>query len=264
MGNEALELALLQEYRNQQKWRDWEKYLQFIPLKKEDVVLDLGCSVGNVSRLLALRLEKVIGIDINHNFINYCNSKKLDNEEFICADISAFDYSSIGDISGIWSSFSLSYIQDVSSLLKTLHTILKEDGWIALLDVSCFISGNLSKESKYYQRVKKFELDSHQSGLYDFDFGTRMKGLLQNSGFSIIYSDHDISDRELNFAGSADNDVLAGWSSRLKRMKRLRDELGKDYPEFCQEFMSGLKSDHHEKRENVKFVVAKKLKTSSK
>jgi SAM-dependent methyltransferase len=251
-------LDLFQEYEKQQKWRGWEDYLKFIPLNNKDTVVDLGCSVGDVSRMFSLRVKNVVGIDINKEFIEFCDSRKNCNEDFIFSDFQSVDYLSFGEVNGIWGSFSLSYLSDPIDYLKFLNSVMSDDGWIALLDVSCFISGNLAKDSKYYEKVNAFELESYKSGLYDFDFGAKMQGMLNNAGFDIVYFDNDVSDPELNFSGAAPPEIIEGWSARLSRMKNLRDLLDDEYTGFCDELLSNLRSDTHEKRGNVRFVVAKK------
>jgi SAM-dependent methyltransferase len=253
---------LFQEYEKQQKWREWERYLQVIPMNQNDSVVDLGCSVGNVSRLFSLRVKDVLGLDINQEFIDFCESNKSSNERFICTDFLNLSSLPVKSVNGIWSSFSLSYLRNPLDFLITANSLMDQAGWIALLDVSCFISGNLEKNSKYYERVRRFELDSYKSGIYDFNFGTKMPGLLQSAGFEIVHVDNDVTDPELNFSGAAPKEIIEGWSARLSRMQRLKEELGAEYAEFCQELLSDLGSKQHEKRGNVRFVVAKKSNKS--
>ncbi|PMG51076.1 class I SAM-dependent methyltransferase [Shewanella sp. 10N.286.52.B9] len=255
-------MNLFQEYEKQQNWRGWERYLQFIPLSQDDSVVDLGCSVGDVSRLFSFRVKNVLGIDINQEFIDFCESNKSSNETFICTDFLSFDSLSVESVNGIWSSFSLSYLRKPLDFLISVNSSMNQGGWIALLDVSCFISGNLEKNSKYYERVRRFELESYKSGIYDFNFGAKMQGLLQSAGFEIVHVDNDVTDPELNFSGAAPTEIIEGWAARLNRMQRLKEKLGAEYTEFCQELLSGLGSEQHEKRENVRFVVAKKSNKS--
>ncbi|ABZ77166.1 Methyltransferase type 12 [Shewanella halifaxensis HAW-EB4] len=251
-------MSLFAEYEKQQKWRSWENYLKFIPLSQSDTVVDLGCSVGDVSRVFSLRVNNVIGIDINKEFIEFCDSRRKENEAFILSDFESADYLSFGDINGIWGSFSLSYLSNPLAYLKALNSVMSDEGWIALLDVSCFISGNLARDSKYYDRVRRFELKSYRSGLYDFDFGSKMQDLLKDAGFKIVYFDNNVTDPELNFSGSAAPEIIEGWLARLKRMNKLSYFLGGEYPDFCDELLSNLGSNIHEKQGNVRFVVAKK------
>ena len=249
-------MNLIQEYRKQQKWRNWERYLEFIPLNKDDSVLDLGCSVGNVSHLLTHKVNNVVGIDINQVFIDFCVSNKISNEAFLCSDLLDVDYSTFKKISGIWGSFSLSYLSNPKGFLQRLNALMEDGGWIALLDISCFISGNLPKNSKYYDRVSSFELESHKNGIYDFDFGSKMQTMLQKVGFEIIYVDNDVYDPELNFSGVASDEIIDAWSARLNRMEKLREKLGTGYSDFSSKLLSNLSSESHEKRGCVRFVVA--------
>lgn len=77
-----------------------------------------------------------------------------------------------------------------------------------------------------------------------------------------MHVDNDVTDPELNFSGAAPKEIVKGWSARLCRMQRLKEELGAEYGEFCQELLSDLGSEQHEKRGNVRFVVAKKSNES--
>jgi SAM-dependent methyltransferase len=251
-------MDLLQEYEKQQAWRNWQRYLPFLPYKRDDTVLDLGCSVGAVSRMFATRVKRVVGIDMNQAFIDFRNSKKRDNEHYICDDLLNVDYESFGEISGFWGSFSLSYIRSPLDYLKTLRSSMRRDGWIALLDVSCCVSGNLAKESTFFERVRAFEMASCESGLYDFDFGSKMHEMLKKAGFTILHSNDDVTDVELNFNGAASAEVVAGWTARLNRMTKLRRVLGGEYADFCTELLANLRAKSHEKRGNVRFVVSRK------
>ena len=255
-------MNLFQEYEKQQKWREWERYLQFIPMSQDETVIDLGCSIGAVSHLFSRRVKNVLGIDINQEFIDFCESNKNSNEAFMCADFLSFDSLPVESVNGVWSSFSLSYLRNPLDFLISVYSSMNHGGWIALLDVSCFISGNLEKNSKYYERVKRFELESYKSGIYDFDFGAKMQDMLQNAGFEILYFDNDVTDPELNFSGAASQEIIDGWRARLNRMSKLKDELGSEYSDFCKELISNLRSESHEKRKNVRFIVAKKSNKS--
>ena len=105
-------------------------------------------------------------------------------------------------------------------------------------------------------------MESHKSCIYDFNFGAKMQGMLKNAGFEIIYFDSDVTDPELNFTGAASQGVIENWSARLNRMKALRYKLGSEYPNFCNEMLSNIRYDGHEKQGNVRFVVAKKSNKS--
>lgn len=251
-------MKLIEEYKKQQKWRDWEGYLKFIPLKDSDTVLDLGSSVGNVSHIFSKRVKQVVGIDLNSEFVKFCNQNKQKNEQFIRTNFLDLDFTSLPQYTGVWSSFSLSYLADPQGFLNYIYSALPAGGWIALLDISCFISGNMNDNSKFYKVVKEFESNSYKSGVYDFDFGSRQNSLLNESGFNIIHFNNNVNDIELNFNGPASPDVLSVWRARLDRLVGLQKLLAEDYAEFKDEFLTYIASKHHTQNENLKFTVAVK------
>jgi hypothetical protein len=119
-----------------------------------------------------------------------------------------------------------------------------------------------SKKKHFFERVRAFELESCESGLYDFDFGPKIQDMLKKTGFTVLHSNDDVTDVELNFNGAASAEVLAGWTARLNRMIKLRSLLGGEYSDFCNQLLANLRSESHEKRGNVRFVVAKKSSES--
>ncbi|HTF95681.1 MAG TPA: class I SAM-dependent methyltransferase [Cellvibrio sp.] len=249
-------MEIIDEYIRQQQWRNWSGYLQHIPLMEHQQVLDLGCSVGEVSRLLAGRCAQVTGIDINPQFINYCIENARINQTFICSDLLKVDYSSLGPIDGIWASYALSYLSDPALFLRELYQHMSNESWIALVDVSCFISGNLPSSSSFYSTVHDFEIHSVTSGVYDFDFGSRMEKLVEAAGFTIIHQDNNVYDQELNFNGPVDPEVLENWQARLARMQGLKKRLTSAYDAMCCELLENLQRQSHSMNENVKFLVA--------
>jgi SAM-dependent methyltransferase len=246
-------MEILEEYIRQQSWRNWVQYLKHIPLNQNHRVLDLGCSVGAVSSLLAANCANVIGIDINPEFIGYCQSQALPNQQFICADFKAID--SGERIDGVWSSFSLSYLPDPATFVKGLAQHMAKGSWIALVDVSCFISGNLPRSSNFYPQVRKFERRSSQSGVYDFDFGSKLVDIVTRAGFSVIYDDDNVVDAELNFDGIASPEIYKNWQARIMRMRGLRLAFPDCYESICSELLANLQSEEHARNKNVRFVV---------
>ncbi len=142
---------------------------------------------------------------------------------------------------------------------------MASESWLALVDISFFLSGNIKSDSKYYSLLRQFEEDmSHTSHMthdtsYDFDFGTDMRKLVRSAGFTVIYENDNVTDAELNFNGPASPSVLANWKARLERLSRLKSYCGDDYPDLCGELINSLESREHSKNSCVKFIVAKKI-----
>ncbi|MDH5721172.1 MAG: hypothetical protein OEZ13_11255 [Spirochaetia bacterium] len=47
--------------------------------------------------------------------------------------------------------------------IEKLFNLLPRGGWLALVDISCFISGNMSPGSKYFDEIQNFEFISYLS-----------------------------------------------------------------------------------------------------
>lgn len=252
-------MELIEEYLNQQKWREWEKYISHIPVKSSDRVVDLGCSVGAVARLLSKLSKSTLGVDINKSFIDYCRSQSRGNDQYLCGDISKLDLSLFGAIDGVWASHSLSYLANPEEYLKSLYTHLNSNGWIAMVDIDCFISGNMPTLSLYKSRVLEFEKESYKSGVYDFNFGSKMEAMLVRAGFEIIHVDNDVSDIELNSDTPAPTEVIENWRSRLGRLNGLEMEISAPYNELSSELLEYIGSDYRCKTGSVRYVVARKI-----
>lgn len=251
-------LDLLQEYLNQQPWRGWAQYLAHLPLQRHQHVLDLGCSVGCMSHLLAEQVKRVTGVDKNEEFIRYCLAFARDNQRFLCTDIQQLTWADYPPIDGVWASFALSYLPDPQAFLHTLFQLLPEGAWVACVDVACFISGNLPEYSEFFAPVYAFELQSCQSRQYDFNFGVKMEAMLQAAGFQVHYRDDNVDDQELNFDGPVSAEVLLNWHARLQRMQGLQHRLGHRFVAMSNELMTHLQAPSHQKRQNVRFIVARK------
>lgn len=251
-------MNIIEEYLHQQTWRHWDQYLKAIPLINSDRIIDLGCSVGGVSSAFAKQTAQVTAIDVNPDFIQYCQAHALPNQRFICSDFTQVDYPSLAPITGIWGSFSLSYLKNPAEFINHLYEFLQPGGWIALVDVSCFISGNMLPDSKHYERVRAYEQEFGKTGVYDFDFGSKIETLLRQAGFRIIHTDNNVIDAELNFDGAASPQVLLNWKARCERLVMLRNTFPNQYAEICAEIIAGLQSHAHTKANNVRFVVAQK------
>ena len=76
-------MQLIDEYLQQQTWRNWQEYIKHIPITKNDHVLDLGCSVGAISNLFSAQVAQVTGVDLNPDFVNYCNARRNSNQHFL-------------------------------------------------------------------------------------------------------------------------------------------------------------------------------------
>lgn len=105
-------MTLVEEYKNQNTWRDWERYLNEIPLNHDQIVYDLGCGIGFLSKLLSYKVKRVVGFDSNRSLLEEANKHKQNNCEFILENIFTLDPSNLEKCDGIWMSFTMAYMEN--------------------------------------------------------------------------------------------------------------------------------------------------------
>ncbi|MBP2657018.1 MAG: Methyltransferase type 12 [Firmicutes bacterium] len=250
-------MTLIEEYKKQNIWRDWERYLNKIPLNKNQMVYDLGCSIGVVSKLFSSKVRTVVGFDSNKSLFEEANKYKQNNCKFILEDIFTLDTSKLEKCDGIWTSFTIAYMENPNLFISNWAKTLNCNGWFAIVDIDGLFSNHLSRNSKFFNRVELFEKES-ESSFYDFRIGRKIRNIMEKNGFKIIIGEDDWYDKELNFNGAALPDILEAWNSRLERMVKLKSYLGKNYIEFSKEFLNSISEEDHRSNGGVKFYVGVK------
>lgn len=251
-------MSLTQEYTNQNQWRNWEQYIDKLPIQAEDVVLDMGCSLGFVSRLLAKKAKKVIGIDLNDQLIRKAQTLySATNIDFRIGNLSEIGSLGLPVADGIWSSFTAAYFVDFESVLDTWLALLKPGGWIALIEINDLLGHG--PISKYSQDIfKSFYKHQLRKGLYDFEMGSKLKNYLDIKNLQVIY-EASVYDKELAFNGPAEPQIVDSWKMRFSRMKLMQEFLGKESHNVLDEFMQSLADKGHFCNSEVKFLIARKL-----
>lgn len=62
-------MTLKAEYENQQKYRKWNLIAEKLPVKSDDIVVELGCGTGSFAEILSKKVKEVIAIDLNKNLL---------------------------------------------------------------------------------------------------------------------------------------------------------------------------------------------------
>lgn len=248
-------MDLVKEYQNQNKWRQWERYLRKLPLNKDQIIYDLGCSIGTFSKLLSNQVGKVVGYDNNKDLLEKAITEKSVNCEFILEDILNINPDKLEKCDGIWMSFVLAYVENPSLFVSNWSKCLNDNGWIAIVDIDNLFSGHLSGDNKYLNEIRAFEEESYKSKIYDFKIGSKIKELMVQNQLEIVVEEEDWYDDELNFKGSANEIILNNWKARLDRMVNLKSVLGARYNEFCENFLSEISKTNHVSSGCVKFYV---------
>jgi SAM-dependent methyltransferase len=253
-------VTLIEEYERQNGWREWERYLDRLPLKPGQTVFDLGCATGAVTRLLARRAGKAVGFDNNALLLDEARRRRTENVTFISGDIGAAQTATREKCDGIWISFALAYMGEPEAFISNWMTRLKDGGWFAAADIDGLFSGHLPKDSGYRANTERFEAQSESSRTYDFRIGRKIKRLMACCGLDIIVEENDWRDRELNFVGAAPPEIARSWEARLDRMVSLKAHFGARYGDFCREFLQAITRESHASHGCVRYVVG--IKTS--
>lgn len=133
-------MNLLEEYKNQNIWKEWERYLARLPLSQNQIVYDLGCSIGAVSKLFSEKVKKVIGFDNDEYLLEEANKEKQDNCHFMLENISKLNPVNLEKCDGIWMSFVLAYMENPSLFISKWTRRLNTGGWLAIFDIDGLFS----------------------------------------------------------------------------------------------------------------------------
>ena len=248
-------MTVLEEYINQNKWRKWTKYLDRLPLSDNQVVYDLGCSIGYVTRLLAPRVKKVIGIDHDQILLEEAQKNKPNNCEFLLKNIFSLNPQTLGTCDGIWLSFTLAYINEPQRFLSDWVACLTPGGWFAVVDIDGLYSSHMPRNNRFFDKIEAFETAQEPGKQYDFRVGRKIKQLLEKTGLEIVVAEENCYDRELNFNSKSDPEIALNWAARLERMVSLKAYFGSQYPEFCAYFLNILQQENHTSNGAVKYYV---------
>jgi SAM-dependent methyltransferase len=244
------------EYKIQAGWRNWNAYIDKLPILPSDLILDLGCGTGDVSVLLAEKASRIIGIDLNKDIIEFAtNENYRKNVQYLCTDLNKVNEINLPPVDGIWSSFAAAYFPNFSSVLKNWIDLLKPKGWIGLVEVNDLFAHQPIEPVLYKMITSYYE---RQKDVYDFRMGRKLKGFMINAGLKIEFEEIK-RDRELAFNGPADEEILTAWETRLDRMIVLQQFFGKEkFSDLKIQFLNMLRSADHKSETEINFVIGRK------
>jgi SAM-dependent methyltransferase len=246
-----MNLAL--QYERQYRWRSWQQAYAELPPLEGARVLDLGCAIGDQARDLAALGAQVLGIDADENLLARATSRGIVGAKFELGDISSPAASAGFD--GIWASFVPAYFTDFAPVLLRWRNLLRPGGWIALTEVSAlFHHEPLPAGARTL--LDAYVRESSQAGRYDFDMGSKLASHLTAAGLSVEV-ERVLPDRELSFAGAADEEVLEAWAARFARMRLLKDRARDESPALQEEFLRCLSQQQHTTECRVHFCLAR-------
>lgn len=250
-------MALKAEYENQQKYRKWNLIAEKLPVKSDDIVVELGCGTGSFAEILSKKVKEVIAIDLNKNLLEVLRNRKISNVTVLQNDISNLDYIS-KEIDGIFSSFAVAYFPNKMDLIfKTWFDKLKSGGWLAIIEIDDLLRGHAPLSKKTLENLTLFEKNIRDGGIYDFRAGRKILPKLKNLGMEILLSEN-LEDLELTGSGVVSSEVYTMWENRLNRLSFDNFFQDEEIEVIKSEFLSILKDTRHINQSKVKFIIARK------
>lgn len=234
-------MALIDEYRKQYAWRDWDRVLSQCPITQGQQVLDLGCGPGDISAALFSRGASVIGVDGNPELL-LAARERYPQCTFEKQDLNALNLKP-GMHDGLWSSFTAAYFTDFDAIFSRWAALLKNKAWACIVDIDDLL-GHEPLSGKTHSTIHEFYAEAFCEKRYDFLAGRKIQGVLENNGFSI--TSLVLEDKELSFNGPADAEVKQAWTNRFSRMGGLKTFLKDGFIPFQEEFLQCISSKHHQ------------------
>jgi len=231
-------MSIIEEYKNQAHWRNWKSYFKPLPISKEDIVLDIGCSLGVMTKNLANEASQIIGVDNNPKLLSqarYHNSlKKI---HYVLTDARSLNKKKLPIVDGIWSSFLPAYFPNFDPVLSHWLEFLKPKGWIAIVEINDLF-GHDPLSNRTHDIFEDYYSRQITKNLYDFKMGSKLNSLLKNHDLSILHEENK-DDPEFTFNGAAKPEIYLAWKARFKRMFLLKEFLGDNtYNSISEEFLS--------------------------
>ncbi len=249
---------MLEEYLAQNQWRDWETMIRQLPIESGQTVFDLGCGPGLISARLAPHCSRVIGIDQEATFLDVARQHCPPNCEFVNANLTTLDASTLIPANGVWSSFTAAYFPSFSSVLERWVSCVTPGGWLAIVEVDDLLTGHNPLPADIKDTIKEFMNHARSIEQYDFCMGHRLGNICRTIGLQII-SEHSWRDPELAFDGIATPAIQEAWSRRFDRMQGMKTYLGADrFQEISNAFLETISSSEHYSTSSIKMVLAKR------
>lgn len=246
-------MTFVAEYRRQFVWRAWPTVFAALPSFEGQLVLDLGCGVGDLAAELAARGARVLACDLNEELID--EGRKLHPTkqiDFRVCDLRAVP--DVGPFDGLWCSFGAAYFPGLDEWLRRWTTNLKPGGWLALTEVDDLF-GHEPLTPGTAALLDAYAQEALQAKRYDFQMGRKVQGVVERAGFRVQRL-LELDDRELSFAGAAEPAVLEAWRKRLERMTLLQRFCGASFAALRDEFLACLASPLHRSRSRVICCIA--------
>ena len=247
-------MSLVESYSRQYRWRRWSDVYPYLGDLSGTQVVDLGCGIGDQVRDLSRLGAHVLGVDGNQDVIDHAKSRGIPRARFVCGDITAIKDSELKS-DGVWTSFTAAYFPRFDVLTRSIDSVLKPGGWLAITEVDDLF-GHEPLHPRWSALIEKYYARSIEEGIHRFQSHAHVCEVLSGSGWRIDV-DRKLEDDEFCFDGAASSEIIEQWRARLSfMMPRFLERFGDDAVEFDSAFLECLASKEHRSRSRVWFILA--------
>ena len=253
-------MSIVEYYSRQYLWRRWSDVYPYLGDLSGAQVVDLGCGIGDQARDLSRLGAYVFGVDRNQDVIDHAKSRGIPRARFVCCDITDIEDRELKS-DGVWTSFTAAYFPRFDVLNRSIDSVLKPGGWLAITEVDDLF-GHEPLHPRWFALIEKYYTRSIEEGIHRFRSHAHVSEVLSEQGWRIEV-DRRLDDDELCFAGAASPEVLEAWRARLSfMMPRFFERFGEEAMEFDSAFLECLASKEHRSRSRVWFILVRKPFTS--
>jgi SAM-dependent methyltransferase len=249
-------MSMVERASRQYRWRRWSDVYPYLGDLSGAQVVDLGCGIGDQARDLSQLGAHVLGVDGNQDAIDHAKSRGIPRARFVCCDITDIKDSELNS-DGVWTSFTAAYFPRFDVLTRSIDSVLKPGGWLAITEVDDLL-GHEPLHPRWSALIEKYYARSIEEGIYRFLSHAHVCEVLSGRGWGIDV-DRKLEDDELCFVGAASSEVLEAWRARLSfMMPRFLERFGEEAMEFDSAFLECLASKEHRSRSRVWFILARR------
>lgn len=151
-----------------------------LPKRTDLTVVDLGCGTGFFTNILAGKYQKVCGVDISPNMLNYAKSKSTHDIKWIEANAYQLPFAN-NSIDVVYSNLMIQWCNPLETLLSEMARVLKPGG---LFVFSTLTDGTLKELKSAWQNV------DNNPHVLDFLLEENVIQTFENSHFSLLENEN--------------------------------------------------------------------------
>ena len=149
---------------------------------EKDIVLDIGCGPGVITKDIASSVKKIKAIDISPEMINKARKNNLANVDWEVNELLNLKIEE--EYTFVTACNVLLYMENVGDIMNKIYDILPMNGYLVAV-IDCL---GEKKNLKYISRVIKIKTGKRP---YNKNYSIEeFKGLFTSKGFEIVYEEN--------------------------------------------------------------------------